>query len=80
MAADSAVGVTTRPVALMFGCVLLSWLGEYVHNLYELPDLTLLSPENSIPAMISLGLFFVWWRTRNELAEAPTDPAVEAVA
>ena len=24
--------------------------------------------------------FFVWWRTRNELAEAPTDPAVEAVA
>jgi hypothetical protein len=41
---------------------LLSWLGEYVHNLFELPNLTILSPENSIPALISLALFTVWWR------------------
>ena len=40
----------------------LSWLGEYVHNLVDLPRLTALSPENSIPALISLMLFFAWWR------------------
>jgi hypothetical protein len=42
----------------------LSWLGEYVHNLFELPNLTVFSPENSIPALISLALFTVWWRSR----------------
>ena len=40
---------------------LLSWLGEYVHNLRELPQLTLLSPENSLPALVSVVLVGVWW-------------------
>jgi hypothetical protein len=40
---------------------LLSWLGEYVHNLQELPQLTLLSPENSLPALITMVLVGVWW-------------------
>jgi hypothetical protein len=37
-------------------------LGEYVHNLVDLPQLTLLSPENSIPALISVLLFLAWWQ------------------
>jgi hypothetical protein len=47
----------------MFAVTALSWLGEYVHNLYELPQLSVLSPENSITAVISLALFCVWWLT-----------------
>lgn len=50
-----------RPVGFMFAFAVLSWLGEFVHNLYELPNLTPLSPENSIPAVISLALFAMWW-------------------
>lgn len=57
---DSAPGTLRRPVGLLLLCTLLSWLGEYVHNLFELPNLTLFSPENSIPALISLVLFTVW--------------------
>jgi hypothetical protein len=40
--------------------VLISWLGEFVHNRYELPQLTILSPENSIPLAISVVLFVLW--------------------
>ena len=58
----SASATLRRPVGLMLLFTLLSWLGEYVHNLFELPHLTILSPENSIPALISLALFTVWWR------------------
>jgi hypothetical protein len=36
---------------------LISWLGEFVHNRYELPQLTVLSPENSIPLAISVILY-----------------------
>jgi hypothetical protein len=46
--------------------ILLSWFGEYIHNRVELPDLKLLSLENSIPALISIVLFFVWWRSPNK--------------
>jgi hypothetical protein len=46
----------------MAAFTLLSWLGEYIHNRFELPQLTLLSPENSIPALISVVLFLAWWR------------------
>jgi len=59
---SSASATLRRPVGLMLLFTLLSWLGEYVHNLFELPNLTILSPENSIPALISLVLFTVWWR------------------
>lgn len=40
--------------------MLISWLGEFVHNRYELPQLTILSPENSIPLVISVVLFALW--------------------
>jgi hypothetical protein len=35
---------------------MLSWLGEVIHNAYELPALTVLSPEASIPGAISAVL------------------------
>jgi len=47
----------------MFLFTVLSWLGEYVHNVFELPQLNALSPENSIPAVISLVLFVMWLLT-----------------
>ncbi len=31
----------------------MSWLGEVVHNAIELPSLTILSPENSIPGLVA---------------------------
>ena len=76
MASDSTSSFTTgyrthiveRVAGLMLLLTILSWLGEYIHNLYELPNLTLLSPENSIPALISLVLFLVWWLTPFERA------------
>jgi hypothetical protein len=58
---NPAAAAMRRPVALMFTFTLLSWLGEFVHNLKELPQLTVLSPENSIPAAVSLALFGLWW-------------------
>ena len=42
--------------------ILLGWLGEYLHNLVDLPQLTVLSPENSGPALVALALFLAWWR------------------
>ena len=59
-----------RPAALVAIFTALSWLGEYVHNLFELPQLTALSPENSIPALISLVLFLAWWLTPYRRAAA----------
>jgi len=41
--------------------IVLSWTGEVIHNAVELPMLTLLSPENSLPALVSLILFANWW-------------------
>ena len=52
--------LTTYRVALIAAFTVLAWLGEYVHNLVELPQLTILSPENSIPALIFLVLFAGW--------------------
>jgi hypothetical protein len=54
--------ISSRPIAWITAFTVLSWLGEYVHNRYELPQLTLLSPENSIPALISALLFLAWWQ------------------
>jgi hypothetical protein len=65
-----ASSAADRPAALVALFTALSWLGEYVHNLFELPQLTLLSPENSIPALISLVLFLAWWLTPYRRAAA----------
>lgn len=40
---------------------LLSWLGGYIHNFIELPQLTLLSLENSLTALVAAMLFLGWW-------------------
>lgn len=50
-----------RPIELVAAFTVLAWLGEYIHNLFELPQLTLFSPENSIPALVYLLLFMMWW-------------------
>ena len=52
---------TNRRVGLVAAFSVLAWLGEYVHNLYELPQLTLLSPANSLPGLVFLILFAGWW-------------------
>jgi hypothetical protein len=36
------------------------WLGMYVHNVVDLPGLTLASPENSLPALVSVALVSGW--------------------
>jgi hypothetical protein len=69
LAAQVAAGDATSPtqaaavslgLGLVFSFALLSWLGEYVHNLFELPQLTVLSPENSLPALTTAVLVAVW--------------------
>ncbi|MEJ2707308.1 MAG: hypothetical protein P8074_06810 [Anaerolineales bacterium] len=63
----TALLVETPGVAVL---VTLSWLGEVLHNAVELPQLTLLSPENLFPALVSVALFLVWWRTPDKRAPA----------
>jgi hypothetical protein len=53
---------STRHTVIVAAFTLLSWLGGYVHNSAELPQLTPLSPENSLPALLSVLLFLAWWR------------------
>jgi hypothetical protein len=53
---------TNRQVGLVAAFTVLAWLGEYIHNLVELPQLTPLSPENSLPALAFLLFFLGWWR------------------
>jgi hypothetical protein len=50
-----------RSRALVAALLALSWLGLFVHNSIELPSLNLLSPENSLPALVAVLLFIVWW-------------------
>jgi hypothetical protein len=50
-----------RPVAWIAAFTALSWAGEYAHNRVDLPHLSVLSPENSVPALIALTLFLAWW-------------------
>ena len=64
MVSNVAANSVRRSASLMFMFLTISWLGEFVHNLYELPNLTIASPENSLPALLSLGLLAAWWLTR----------------
>jgi hypothetical protein len=52
---------TTHQIGWVAACTLLSWLGAFFHNRADLPQLPVLSPESSIPALISLLLFLGWW-------------------
>jgi hypothetical protein len=40
----------------------LAWLGFYVHNIADLPDQSLVSPETGLPTLVTLVLFLAWWR------------------
>lgn len=44
----------------MAGAVALAWLGMYVHNRADLPNLTFSSSENLIPGLVWLLLFGLW--------------------
>ena len=50
-----------RSLGLVAALLALSWLGLFVHNSIELPSLNLLSPENSLPALVAVLLFAGWW-------------------
>jgi hypothetical protein len=53
---------TTNPqTGWVVAFTLLAWLGVFLHNRADLPQLPVLSPESSIPALISLLLFLGWW-------------------
>jgi hypothetical protein len=52
---------TNRQTGTVAAFVLCSWLGEYVHNLVETPQMGLFSPENSLTFLVSLLLFVGWW-------------------
>jgi hypothetical protein len=43
------------------GTVALAWLGMYVHNVADLPNLSVSSSENVLPGLVWLLLFGLWW-------------------
>ena len=51
----------SRPRYRMAAAAALGWLGMYVHNVADLPHLTLASPENLVPGLIWLLLLGLWW-------------------
>lgn len=55
----------TRQASVVAASVSLSWAGMYLHNLVDLPGITFVSPENLLPAAISLLLFLLWYRWPN---------------
>jgi hypothetical protein len=57
-------------VVLVAAFTFVSWLGEYVHNRFELPQLTLFSPENLLTLLIAALLFLLWLNFPNRLAPA----------
>ena len=50
-----------RSLGLVAALLALSWLGLFVHNSIELPSLNLLSPDNSLPALVAVLLYAGWW-------------------
>jgi hypothetical protein len=59
-----------RFVGIVAAATALSRLGEYLHNVADLPSLTLLSPENGLTALVAFGLFLAW--RRRPLSRATT--------
>ncbi len=55
-----AAVATNRRIGWVAACIIVAWLGLYVHNRVELPHLTILSLENSIPALL-FGAFLLAW-------------------
>jgi hypothetical protein len=50
-----------RQARRVAACLALSLGGLWTHNAAELPQLTILSPENSLSAGVALILFGAWW-------------------
>jgi uncharacterized protein (TIGR03382 family) len=50
-----------HPASLVGACVVLAWLGMYVHNRADLSGLTFWSPTNIGPAAVWVLLFALWW-------------------
>ena len=50
-----------RSTYWMAGAVALAWLGMYVHNVADLPNVTLSSSENVLPGLVWILLFGLWW-------------------
>src|SRR5947209_11580398 len=53
----SSMSRTGRITVMLALATMLSWFGEAVHNAVELPGLTILSLENSIPGIVAALLF-----------------------
>jgi hypothetical protein len=54
--------IDRHPVGWVAAFVALSWMGEYIHNRMELPQLSFLSPENSFLLLLAVILFILWWK------------------
>ena len=44
----------------MAGAVVVAWLGMYIHNVADLPNLAFSSSENALPGLVWLLLFGLW--------------------
>lgn len=53
----------TRSLYRMAGAVAFAWLGMYIHNVADLPGLTLSSSENALPGLVWFLLLALWWAT-----------------
>jgi len=51
--------LSTQRSALLVLLTFVGWFGMYLHN-RDLPGLTLMSPENSLPALVSATLVLGW--------------------
>ena len=56
--------VARKRSLLIAGAAFVSLIGLLFHNWWDLPNLTLLSPENSGPTLVFFVLFGCWWRWR----------------
>lgn len=54
-------GVGRPSVRAVWALLLLGWVGLYLHNVADLPHLTLASPENSVTGLIYVALGLAWW-------------------
>ena len=45
----------------MAGAVAVAWIGMYVHNVADLPNLTFWSAENVVPGLVWFFLFGLWY-------------------
>jgi uncharacterized protein YndB with AHSA1/START domain len=58
-----------RPAVTMLALAGLSWLGFATHNLADLPDQTLLSPETALPTLVYAVLIAGWFTRLRQIAQ-----------